>query len=831
MKKIIYILLFSFISVFVNAQVTQYLGALTTTIEVRGNLKVNNSILPPTDTSSTAVNGSSATKNGILYYKNSSGKWTPVSIFVDVRSFGAIGNGIHDDAPAFALAATNSNTTVIVPPGTYRFSSQLGLNASGVQFLGYGPSKSKIISDTLVKNTIFIGYNTSNITIKDLYIENQDTGIVVGNRGNAIKIQLDTAFDGVTTRIDTNINIINCEIVAKKGVARGIVYVSHRSGFGGIIRNSNIIGNYIHNCGGPGIEILGEGNTEWFSDINISNNRFENLGLKDTTLGFGVSVSGMAHNIVSSHNTFKNFWVIGCEYAGPNNSSIEYNNFSSHNPVSCAYTFNAKQSPTAYNNIAIGNKSLDTMTQLPYIINQDRFTSISNSFISNSGGLYVDSVRHSLFQGDRYINTNSIGPVAWFRNLTGDNDIDNVHFVGATSQNQLILLSDSIYNNNFTHVHLIGVNTLSKILFSNDSRSMNNTIRYSYYGNSKLNDFELNIGTANQPGFDEVIDSNNTHRLYPHVLKVNGNLVTTRSLDSLGIGTTTPDGRLSVTGQVKTQIINADPTITSNAGVASVIRQQTTGGTNLITYNYFGGYSVNSSDSISQHYGFFLNTSNPIGTVPILVAHGAGGGALPNVTNYTGFLSLDATVSGNFISYVSNATKGANKYTFYSAGGASFYNKGTLVLGNISNTNDSANILRVGGKTQLDSSVTIKNLSGGASTDSLLTDSAGVIRHIKRTNGSNIHIVSNADYTIASTDYSVIVDAQTADRTLTLPDPTTNLNRVIFLSQTSNNGSFNLNLSRSIYETLSAPTSALINGAKVAIQSDGTRWWVIMSRL
>lgn len=79
MKRILTILLLSFIYTFASSQTTQYLGAPTTIVETRGIHKIDSSFLPPLDTLASAAIGSSATKNGIQYLKAPSGKWITVT--------------------------------------------------------------------------------------------------------------------------------------------------------------------------------------------------------------------------------------------------------------------------------------------------------------------------------------------------------------------------------------------------------------------------------------------------------------------------------------------------------------------------------------------------------------------------------------------------------------------------------------------------------------------------------------------------------------------------------------------------------------------------------
>lgn len=73
MKKLL-VLLSLLISLLAEAQ-TQYLGGPTTTVITPFVHTIGVGLQPPTDTLSSAPNGSIATKNGVLYVKNPSGVW------------------------------------------------------------------------------------------------------------------------------------------------------------------------------------------------------------------------------------------------------------------------------------------------------------------------------------------------------------------------------------------------------------------------------------------------------------------------------------------------------------------------------------------------------------------------------------------------------------------------------------------------------------------------------------------------------------------------------------------------------------------------------------
>jgi hypothetical protein len=90
---------------------------------------------------------------------------------------------------------------------------------------------------------------------------------------------------------------------------------------------------------------------------------------------------------------------------------------------------------------------------------------------------------------------------------------------------------------------------------------------------------------------------------------------------------------------------------------------------------------------------------------------------------------------------------------------------------------------------------------------------------------ANVHIVNDADYTVASTDYIIIYTAITATRTLTIPAASSATSRMLII-RNPGAGSFAVNLSQT-YRTHSSSTNNLVGvGNSVSLISDGSEWWV-----
>lgn len=108
------------------------------------------------------------------------GRWERIydGVTIDVRQFGAKGDGVEDDTAEFiaAAAAVTSGSTLYVPPGVYNLSSstlassQITIAASRVIIRGAGRDVSKIVlTGTSVVNSIFRTLSRDQIEVRDLW--------------------------------------------------------------------------------------------------------------------------------------------------------------------------------------------------------------------------------------------------------------------------------------------------------------------------------------------------------------------------------------------------------------------------------------------------------------------------------------------------------------------------------------------------------------------------------------------------------------------------------------------------------------------------------------
>lgn len=101
-------------------------------------------------------------------------------IWVSVKSYGAVGNGIADDTSAVQAAINRAvalgGAVVFFPAGTYKISSALTLsNASGVSFRGAGSAVS------IIKNTSATGNGITLTSCSSFYVDD----IAISNSGSS----------------------------------------------------------------------------------------------------------------------------------------------------------------------------------------------------------------------------------------------------------------------------------------------------------------------------------------------------------------------------------------------------------------------------------------------------------------------------------------------------------------------------------------------------------------------------------------------------------------------------------------------------------------------
>jgi hypothetical protein len=217
---------------------------------------------------------------------------------VDVRSYGAKGDGVTDDTAAIqaAINAAGSTYPIIIPPGIYKVTATLNLPRSS-HLMGltsgfqYGASSSsttlRFTSSGVAVNT-FVGTATINepyVILENLTIDGGGTATI--------------GFDGGYFTTLNNVNIINCTVAGLRIGKNGTLGSGQTSYYRGCTFNGNLDG-----------VLWVEGGTQYFSDCIIrSNTRYGLSSTTGITSGYirttiiesntssGVSLSGQVANL------------------------------------------------------------------------------------------------------------------------------------------------------------------------------------------------------------------------------------------------------------------------------------------------------------------------------------------------------------------------------------------------------------------------------------------------------------------------------------------------------------------------------------------------------
>lgn len=142
------------------------------------------SLLSPADFK--AAMGITKADVGLGQVDNTPDSTKPALGFVNVKTFGAVGNNVADDTAAIQ-AACDSGKNVYFPSGSYRISSEIRLNQGGAmsvvpvlrgqKFFGDGPSRSRIRQSTATAN----GFNVTQVG--SFYFQFRDLALE-GHGGN-----------------------------------------------------------------------------------------------------------------------------------------------------------------------------------------------------------------------------------------------------------------------------------------------------------------------------------------------------------------------------------------------------------------------------------------------------------------------------------------------------------------------------------------------------------------------------------------------------------------------------------------------------------------------
>jgi hypothetical protein len=242
-------------------------------------------------------------KEGSIYYDSEDkkhfvcerGHWTPVLTGsvgeVNIKSFGAEGDGITDDTAAIQAAVDSVPSTggkVYLPPGNYKISAPINLRTSNLSFVGAGAPATTLSYEGLSQMVVIqalAGAPVSNVLIKGIRFTNPLTGFdpnVGHGRGT---IQTDTFLGNISDVTITEIFIDSTAIV-------GMVLGGER------ILVSN---NTIRDTGQHGIYIVTG------KDVRVHGNKLYRIGKGSPICCQSNIILVQADNVIISNNSISDF--------------------------------------------------------------------------------------------------------------------------------------------------------------------------------------------------------------------------------------------------------------------------------------------------------------------------------------------------------------------------------------------------------------------------------------------------------------------------------------------------------------------------------------------
>lgn len=325
---------------------------------------------------------------------------------INVKSFGAIGDGVADDTAALQTAIYNSNT-LFIPKGNYKITQSLEISGSNIKI--FGEKGSKIYSDN-TDNLMYFGKDITGARISTL-------SLVSNLSGAGYNYAL---FESFHTNVD-NVVFDDMDFSVPKCVVNGMHIVCEASGK--YVKDLTISNSRFTNIGRMGVEIQNHAADmiPRLFNVKLLNNSFKNIGIYSFPdgNGMGLSVSGSGSGTVIDKNYFENTLLYALEVVDGSNSIVT-NNWGYYFPRATAgISYTADDSYYNRNVIIRGNNFTG-------VSNSNNFYNIINGIV-DSNILKIDNPDLSLgsidYKGSNFRMIDSMITRNVFVSITGGNAV------------------------------------------------------------------------------------------------------------------------------------------------------------------------------------------------------------------------------------------------------------------------------------------------------------------------------------------------------------------------------------------------------------------------
>lgn len=241
---------------------------------------------------------------------------------INIKDFGAVGDGVVDDSAAFtsAIAATPTGGEMIFPPGTYRLAARIVVNRP-IKIRGAGKNATTLLVDTFVTTLPFSVNPIIKVTAYPASIEDLTMDLQYpepGTSGTGSKI----GYPAITADHTEGFSLIRCCIkrFSKVGVAAGwavafgTIYTDNTSTTKGNILIDDCDFEDATTWGGITFWTLSdcESNPDYgMRNIKIRNCRFTDVG--------GTMISNQGQNLTpfsANRHSLQELTIEGCQFRG-----------------------------------------------------------------------------------------------------------------------------------------------------------------------------------------------------------------------------------------------------------------------------------------------------------------------------------------------------------------------------------------------------------------------------------------------------------------------------------------------------------------------------------